>query len=146
MFGRGNGVTTVNRLREEMDHLFENFFGPGAATDMPGAGYVRGFPAVNVWEDGENLYAEAEVPGLTMEDVEVYVVGNDLTIRGERKECQQQAFHRRERGVGPFQRVLPLPIAIDADKVEAKLREGVLLIAMPKAEAAKPRKIEVKGA
>ncbi len=144
MLGRTNGLGTINRLREEMDHLFENFFGPGAAQWVPGAGFARGYPALNVWEDTQNLYAEAEVPGLTMEDLEVYVVGNDLTIKGERKENGQEAYHRRERGVGPFERVLPLPIPIDADKVEAQLSNGVLTIKMPKAEAARPRRIEVK--
>src|SRR5689334_20556928 len=110
MLGRGNGAGTVNRLREEMDHLFENFFGHQS---MAGSAYVTGFPALNIWEDENSLYAEAEVPGLTMGDLEVYVVGNELTIRGERKEGPEQTFHRRERGVGRFQRNVPLPIAID---------------------------------
>ena len=142
MFGRTNGMNTINRLREEMDHLFENFL--GGAQRVAGAGFVQGYPAVNVWEDEQNLYAEAEVPGLTMDELEIYVVGNELTVRGERKEGEEQAYHRRERGVGKFQRVLPLPLPIDSEKVEARLHDGVLTITMPKAEAAKPRKIQVK--
>ena len=145
MFGRANGVRAMNRLREEMDHLFENFLGTEAGHWVQGTGFVRGFPALNIWEDEHSLYAEAEVPGLTMNDLEVFVVGNELTIRGNRQEGDQQTYHRRERGVGEFKRVLPLPMPIDADKVEAKLRDGVLTITMPKAETAKPRKIEVKS-
>lgn len=144
MFGRPNGgMNTINRLREEMDQLFGTVLNQGLAPMLPGV--VRGFPALNLWEDGQNFYAEAEVPGLTMEDIEVTVVGNELTLRGERKETERTSYHRRERGVGVFQRVVPLPAPIDADKVEAKLSHGVLTITLPKAEAARPRKIEVKS-
>lgn len=142
---RTNGHTTIHRLREEMDHLFDNFFGPAAGQWRAGAGFARGYPAMNVWEDEQNLYAEAEVPGLTMEDLEVYVVGNDLTIRGLRRENDQHTYHRRERGVGQFERVLPLSVPIDAGKVEAQLANGILTVRMPKAEAARPRRIEVKA-
>jgi HSP20 family protein len=145
MFGRTNGINAVHRLREEMDHLFENFFTPTTAQTMAGTAFTRGYPAVNVWEDEDSLYAEAEVPGLTMDDLEVFVVGNELTIKGERKDGEQQGYHRRERGVGRFQRVIPLPMPIDADRVEATLHDGVLQIRMPKAEVARPRRIEVKA-
>jgi HSP20 family protein len=144
MFTRRMGHP-VQQFRDEMGRLFDEFF-----TEVPS--WVpwdlggRGFPAVNVWEDEQNLYAEAELPGLTMSDVEVFAKGNELTIKGERKPVQEEgtAYHRRERGVGPFNRVLRLPVDIDADKVEAKLHDGVLTITLPKAEAARPRKIEVR--
>lgn len=145
MFSRSQSGGTINRLREEMDQLFESFFGPGAAQQVPGAAYVRGYPAVNIWEDEHNFYAEAELPGMTMQDVEVLVVGSELTIKGMRKEGEQQAYHRRERGVGEFARKIPLPIAIDADRVEARLSQGVLLITLPKTPAAKPRKVEIRA-
>lgn len=146
----GNGSHAITRLREEMDNLFENFLGQGwnpFGALSPVSGLVRGYPPLNVWEDEQNLYAEAEVPGLRMEDLEVYVVGNELTVKGERKagEGGQETFHRRERGIGSFQRTVPLPMPIDAEKVEASLRDGVLTITMPKAQEAKPRKIEVKA-
>jgi HSP20 family protein len=141
MLGRANGANPVHRLREEMDHLFDNIFGAATA----GLTYARGYPALNVWEDDGNLYAEAEVPGLTMDNLEVFVVGDELTIKGERKQADSNAtYHRRERGVGQFSRTLRLPMPIDADKVEASLKDGVLSVRMPKAEAARPRKIEVR--
>ncbi len=98
-----------------------------------------------MWEYGDHLYAEAELPGLKSEDLDVSVVGGDLTIRGHRGSEPQEgtSYHRRERGTGEFTRVLRLPIEVDADKVEATLTNGVLLVKLPKAESAKPKKIKV---
>jgi HSP20 family protein len=140
-----DGAQPVNRLRNEMDQLLENFFGPMAAWG-PFAGSPRTFPPLNIWEDEESLYAEAELPGMTMDGVDVFVIGNELTIKGERKSREENGYHRRERPVGSFVRSITLPVAIDPDRVEATLKDGVLLITMPKSQAAKPRKITVKAA
>jgi len=125
--------------------MFENFL-----TDFPlwGQAGGTGFPPLNLWEDAENIYAEAELPGLTMDSVEVFVVGSELTIRGERKGLDEQgvSYHRRERGTGRFERTVMLPTPINADKVEATFKDGVLTVKMPKAEEAKPRKIKVQTA
>lgn len=139
----------LNRLQEEMDHVFTNLFGETSGLDpLALIGRQRAFPPLNIWEDAENLYAEAELPGLTMDDLEVIVKGNELTLRGQRREQEQPSvtYHRRERGVGSFQRVVRLPVEIDADHVEASLRNGVLTIKLPKAPSARPRRIEVKTA
>ena len=146
MIIRRQNSNPFNRLRDEMEGLFNNVM-----TNMPALPFVGGgtapFPALNLWEDEQNIYVEAEVPGLTMQSVEVFVVGNELSIRGERREPEMEnaAFHRRERGVGAFSRVIRLPSDIDSEKVQATLRDGVLTITLPKAEAAKPRKIEVRS-
>ena len=130
------------RFRHEMDRLFSNFLG-----DRPdGSVHVRGsFPSLNVWEDEHAFVAEAEVPGLKMDDLEIFVTGDELTIKGERKacECEDVTYHRQERGTGTFSRVLRLPVEVDAEKVDATLSDGVLTIKLPKAEAVLPRKIEV---
>ncbi|MBI4718610.1 MAG: Hsp20/alpha crystallin family protein [Planctomycetes bacterium] len=126
-----------------MDRLFNDLL-----ECTPPAAPVRGtFPQVNVWEDSDSLVAEAEIPGLTMQNVEVFVLGDELTIQGKRGETSGEGvtYHRRERGLGEFSRVLRLPVAIDADKVSAELRDGVLTIRLPKAQAALPRKIQVKS-
>jgi HSP20 family protein len=125
-----------------MDRLVHNFLGP---VQLRAAGPARGFPPLNVWEDGENIYVEAEVPGLKSDDIEITVVGDDLTIRGRRggEVREGQTYHRQERGVGEFNRVLRLPVEVDGDKVEATLNDGILLIKLPRAEAAKPKKIKV---
>lgn len=134
-------IPGMDRFSREMNHLLNNVF------DYAPFASVRAFPAINVWEDGERLIAEAEVPGLSMEDMEIYVVGNELTIKGHRKtpEDGRRAFHRRERGTGEFSRVITLPVEVNADKVEATLKEGVLTVTMPKAESARPRKISIKA-
>ncbi len=133
--------TGFNDLRREMDRLFQDW--------MPGDGnFFRPsvFPAVNVWESGDTLYAEAEIPGVTMEDIEVSVVGDELSIKGTRKPMPEgdYTFHRQERGTGEFCRFVTLPMPVNAEKVEAVLKDGVLSITLPKAEEAKPKKINVR--
>jgi HSP20 family protein len=109
---------------------------------------AAGFPALNVWEDGEKVHVEAELPGLDLKDVEIYVSGgNQLTIKGERKSNlpEKGVWHRQERTFGAFNRSLTLPFPVDADKVEARLENGVLHIQLTKHESARPRKIPVKA-
>ena len=124
-----------------MNQLFETFF-----DDTPALrGYAAGYPGVNLWEDGDTAYIEAKVPGLNMDDIEVLVSGNELTINGERRIAAPEngQYQRRERASGRFSRVLTLPWETDADKVEAKLHDGVLTVTLPKCEACKPRKVKV---
>jgi HSP20 family protein len=100
---------------------------------------------VNIWQNENDVFAEAEVPGVKGEDLDISVVGNELTIKGNRQPAgdENTAYHRRERGAGAFARVIRLPVDVEADKVQASLRHGVLTLTLPKAEAAKPRKINV---
>ncbi len=143
MFFDRNLLTSASHLRRGVDDVFNNVF---AAWPFEGRTGMRRFPALNIWEDEEKLYAEAELPGLSMNDVEVLVVGDELTIKGHRKahEGQSQTYHRQERGTGEFSRTIVLPYPVNQDKVDATLRDGVLTLTMPKAEAARPRKITVK--
>jgi len=146
VFRRANGLIPVAQMRDEMDRLVRDLFGQrSAAAPARWAWTAPSFPALNVWEEADAIYAEAEVPGMKSEDLDVSVVGGDLTIRGRRGEPEREgvAYHRQERGAGEFNRVLRLPEEVDADKVEASLTDGVLLIKLPKAESAKPKKIKV---
>jgi len=124
----------LGQLRNELDQIFE---GP-RQEDL--------YPALNVWEDEDSYTAEAELPGFRLEDVEVNVRGSELSISGERKpeEKEGMTWHRRERGFGKFHRALEFPLPVDAEKVQASLKNGVLTVTLPKAEAAKPRKIQVR--
>ncbi len=136
-------------LRDEMDRLFGEFFGelPSTRTWEPFG--MRTYPSVSTWEDQENFYVEAELPGLKSDDLNVSVVGNEVTIKGERREPQKPeevGYQRRERGFGAFNRVLRLPTDVDEDHVEATLRDGVLTITLPKAAAPRARKINVEAA
>jgi HSP20 family protein len=143
MVFRGSGsLSPLMQWHRDIDRLMQDVFTRGATVAAVGVG---SFPPLNVWEDGDALYAEAEVPGVKSEDLEVSVLAGDLTIRGQRTSNDSDGanFLRRERATGSFNRVLRLPIEVDAENVEATLRDGVLLIRLPKAESAKPRKIAV---
>jgi HSP20 family protein len=142
-FNRSNGLfgnlfAEMNRVRTGMDRFFERFGDEGQ-----GVG-----PLLNLWEDDENLYAEADLPDVQADKLEVLVnEGNQLTIQGERKapEIKNAVWHRQERPHGQFVRTITLPMLVDADKVEARFEQGVLKLTLPKSAAAKPRKINVKG-
>jgi HSP20 family protein len=146
VFRRVNEFLPVAQLRDEMDRLVSDMFVP-AARRAPArwAWNAPSFPALNVWEEDDVIYAEAEMPGVKSEDLDISVVGADLTIRGRRGADAREgvAYHRQERGTGEFNRVLRLPVEIDSAKVEASLTDGVLLVKLPKAESAKPKKIKV---
>ena len=131
------------QLRRDLDCLFGDFL-----TDTEGPfSRQRAFPALNIWEDGDRFFVEADVPGLTMDDVHVEVLGNELTLKGQRtaSDDENRTFRRRERGVGKFSRVISLPVDIDANNVEAVLKNGVLTVTLPKSEASKMKTIEVKA-
>jgi HSP20 family protein len=131
-------------LRRQIDRVFEQVMEPGSVSTFG----VRAFPALNVWEDNDCVFVEAELPGVDIGDVEINVVDGELSIKGARRQLNNGngnlTFHRQERAIGEFSRFLTLPDAIDADKVEAVLKSGVLTIKLPKAEAAKPRRIQVQ--
>jgi HSP20 family protein len=133
----------LQQLHHEVNRLF-NRWGDG---DREGFAAVE-FPPLNLWEEDDTFVLEAELPGLDLKDVEIYVTGhNQLTVKGERKAPvpEKGVQHRQERAFGRFVRTLTLPMDVDADKVEARLENGVLTVRLPKSEAAKPRKIEVKA-
>ncbi len=129
-------------LGRELDRLFGTFGMPGVFT-----GNAAAFPALNVWEDGDNLLLEAEVPGLSMDDLEILIQGDELTLRGARRplDAPNATYLRRERAAGEFVRYFSLPYEVDADRVEATLRNGVLTIRLPKSERAKARRIQVRS-
>lgn len=133
----------VGRLHNEMNRLFDQF----GVANTNGASLAGAYPALNLWADENNVYAEAELPGMSQDQLQIYVTdGNQLTIQGERKLSDLKGtWHRQERGFGKFTRQITLPVLVDADKVEAKLEQGVLQLKLPKSEKAKPKRITVKG-
>jgi HSP20 family protein len=132
----------MGRLHDEMNRLFGRF-GNGVRE------FARTvFPPLDVWEDDVNLYVEAELPGYSLNELEIYVTGeNQLSIKGERKapEPGNGTWHRQERGYGAFNRLMEMPSAVDSDKVSADFKNGVLTITLPKKEGARPRRIDVKS-
>lgn len=129
------------QLRDEMDRLLSGALGASPV----GVLARREGPAVNLWEEGDALKLEMEVPGVTQEHLDLSVVDNELTIHVELPEHDEEGvtYHRRERPVGSFSRRVALPVEVDAEHVSAELSGGVLRVTLPKAPSAKPRKIEV---
>jgi HSP20 family protein len=137
---------TVGRLfglRDELDRLFE------ASLSRSGRRAPLRFwnPALDVYEDKDNVFVKAELPGFKKEDIEVSLEDGVLTLSGERKSVEQPAetqTHRSERFTGQFHRSLTLPSEVKADQVAANYTDGILTVTLPKAETAKPKQIEVK--
>ncbi|MCA9103764.1 MAG: Hsp20/alpha crystallin family protein [Planctomycetales bacterium] len=132
------------QLREQMDRLF----GDLSRSSLYNLGQQPSFPLLNVWEEDEAIIAEAEVPGVADENLEVVATGNELTIRGERQapNGEDSTYHRRERPTGKFSRTVRLAVDIESSRVEASLSNGVLRVILRKAEAAQPRTIPVSKA
>lgn len=109
-----------------------------------------GLPKINVYQDEENVWVEAMLPGVKPEELEMNVLRNTLTLSGERKAESPNnghpVYHRRERGGGKFMRTVELPYAVDSAKAEAIYKDGMLQVKLPKAEEAKPKKLLVKAA
>jgi HSP20 family protein len=106
------------------------------------------FPLLNVTQDHDHFYVRSEIPGLKLDELDVSVTGRTVTIAGERKipsEDYQVSYHRREREEGKFRRQFNLPTDVQSDQVQAKYRQGMLMIVFPKAESAKPKKITISG-
>lgn len=127
----------LRQMQDDMNRVFSRYTYPVA----------REFPAVNVWTEGDNAIVTAEIPGVNIEDLDISVTGATLTLRGGRKaeEVKEgESYHRRERWAGNFVRSIELPFKIDADKVDAKLTNGILYLTLPRAASDKPKKIAIK--
>ncbi len=138
----------MESLRREIDSAFHGF-GRGLLVQpafLPGLGTGQ-YPQVNLGEDSENLYVEALIPGMNPDSLELSVMRGTLTLTGERRDTtgENVTWHRNERGSGKFLRTIDLPVEVDADKVKAECRDGVLLVTLPKSEAVRPRKVEISA-
>jgi len=132
----------MDELQRELNQVFNNFY----PNRMRTAG---GYPAMNVWANEDSVLITAEVPGVNPKEIDISVLGDTLTLNGVRNpvELPEGArYHRRERGYGKFTRTIKLPYTADVKKVDAKFKNGVLNITLPRAEADKPLKIAVKSA
>jgi HSP20 family protein len=140
----------ANSFRDEVDNLFNLALGRLANPNPeagPDAQLLEGwFPAVDVYEDKDNLLVKAELPGMRKEDVEIAFHNGYLTLSGERKQEQKHEdaeTYRSERWLGRFHRTISLPCRVEADKIKATYNEGVLTVTLPKAEEAKAKQIPI---
>ena len=125
----------------------ERFLGDDLLSRWNDVGENRWVPPIDVLEREESLEFTAELPGLKKDDIDITVEDKVLTLSGERKfenTEERNGYHRIERSYGTFSRSFTLPHEVDQTKVKASFEDGVLTIQIPKAEAAKPRKIEIK--
>lgn len=134
----------LSSARREMDRVFDRFFNPSTTE-----GLSIWAPAVDVRETNDELHVTAELPGLKPEDVNVTVENGVLTISGEKKQEVQEGkedgdYYLFERRYGRFERSFTLPRSVNADRVKARFENGILTVALPKAEEAKPRKVQIE--
>jgi len=137
--------TGTTGLRKDMERLFERFFEP--VGDMPSLGAWE--PRIDVAETKDALTVKAEIPGVKQEDIQLSFQDGVLTIKGEKqdeKEEKDQYFHRVERSYGSFMRSMRLPAPVDAGKVTASFKNGVLTVMLPKTTEAKGTTIPIKSA
>lgn len=135
-------------IRTRMNRLFDQAFGdyPGFDREGEEVSSRTWLPAVDIRETDDSLVLTAELPGLSKEDVDITLERNILAIRGERrfeKEDKEENYHRIERSYGTFARSFTLPSNVTPEGVTANFENGVLRIVVPKAEEAKPRKVDI---
>jgi HSP20 family protein len=108
---------------------------------------ARQFPPINVWNNENEVIVTAEVPGFSLENINLSLVGNELTLNGKKEipELKEnEYFHRHERRQSKFDRKVQLPFMVDRKKITARLKDGVLKVELPRAESDKPINIQIK--
>ena len=134
----------IASLREDMDRIFDSFFGRFPERERQEGIWL---PLIDIEENNDEVTVRAEVPGMRKDDIKVSVVGDTLTLSGERKyesEEKGRTFHRIERAYGKFYRTISLPAKVDNNKVKAQYKDGILTITLPKANKARPQEIAIE--
>jgi HSP20 family protein len=142
-----NGLLDPFREFEDLQDEINRLFDMSRAPEPRGIFERTYSPALDVTETSDSYRVLCDLPGIDMEDIEISIAGNVLTLKGEKrqqKKSEGSHLYREETNEGRFQRTLQLPLAVDADKTEAVLKNGVLEIVLPKREEVKPRQITVK--
>lgn len=132
---------TMNLLQKKLENIYTDYGKtPGALWNIQ-----ESSPRTNLYESGDHFEIRAELPGVRKEDLSVKIQGNYLEISGIRGSETPEGYrmHKSERGSGSFSRSFTLPADVDATRTEAVLKDGILFLSLPKAEAAKPKKIVI---
>lgn len=130
-------------LQREVGRLF------GSLEPLPAWRVARQFPPVNLYDAGDRYVLTAALPGMGPEDLDLSITGETLTLRGERKRSEgvsDESYRRQERPFGRWTRTVTLPDRVESTQVSASYTQGVLTVALPKAESARPRQINVATA
>jgi len=133
---------------------YDRLFDPWREFDRMGRMFNRSarceceFPAVNVWVNGENAEISSEIPGVNKESIDISVSGNKVTLKGTRplyEKKEDESWHRHEIRHGDFSKTIQLPFNIDAVRVQASYKNGILHVTLPQREADKPKKIQINS-
>ena len=147
-FVRWNPFNEMSLIQNQMNRLFETALHGWAGDSNGTAGGTHWTPPADIFETENELVVNIDLPGVDPKMVDLRVENNVLTIRGERQfeeKQNQDNYHRVERTYGSFARSFTLATSVDADKIRANYKAGVLTISLPKAEAAKPKRIQIAG-
>lgn len=140
----------VTRLQREMNRLFDDSARGASRTGGTEQASLRGWaPAVDIYEDHNEIIVKAELPGVKQDDIDIQVSGDTLTLRGERRFEDTQKkdnYVRVERAYGTFQRSFTIGVPIQSDRVTATYKDGVLEMHLPKSEEVKPKKVQIAAA
>lgn len=137
MFFTNDIFRELNKIKQEMDDLYTR-----------GNGYCnsRSYPLFNAYDNGDDVVVTAELPGVDKSALDIQYVDDTLTVKGNRKKLEPAAhvqLLRQERTCGDFEKSIKMPFKIDANKINAKLENGILEITLSKAEEAKPKTIQI---
>jgi HSP20 family protein len=144
---------TMSRLEQDMERMFHEFWRRPFLSlwdherSWPGRMLSLQMPAIDVYEERDQVVVKAELPGLSKEDLDVTLTGSTLTLKGEKKkeeEIKEKNFYRSERSSGSFVRSIELPAEVKTDQTKASFKNGILEIRLPKTEEAKKKVTTVK--
>jgi len=130
---------TFYNFPRQFDRLFDEFLRPNIISQKRTA-----YPPINIYEDEENIYVYAELPGMDISKIDLTITDGSLVLKGE-KSPEQGTYYRQERPCGIFQRVINLNVPIDVDKVKAKMKNGILEVVLPKTVESKTKKIKIEA-
>jgi HSP20 family protein len=142
---RWDPLRGVSDIQGEVNRLFDSFFGRPAAVGT-GASPRMWMPVLDMHETKDDVVLSFELPGVTEKDISLSITGDLLTLRGDRtfnRDVKDDNYHHVERAYGKFERSVQLPMAVQAAKVKATYRDGVLEVRLPKAEEVKPKEIKI---
>lgn len=141
---RYSPLREMMQLQTDVNRLFSGFFPTGTQEDVTASAWS---PQVDVYEDADGIKVHADIPGVEQKDLEIQIVNNTLSIKGERRlanEEKKENYHRIERTYGSFSRSFLLPEYADTEKVDASFKNGVLEVSIPKKAEKKPKQINVQ--